>query len=102
MMTHYLKFTLFCIALFCFLNSKAQTYLGISANLGNQLNFTPDSKGLRTPPAISGSLVIRVQEELRNDWVLQQGGGVGVLGYELKVVAMDTILSQDPEPEVFK
>jgi hypothetical protein len=69
----------------------AQTYVGLSANVGNKLTFSPDSEGLRRPVSISGSVLINVNKSLKRGWALQYGGGIGVLGFIIKTVAIDTI-----------
>lgn len=70
-----------------------QTYLGISANVGNRLSFSPSSPGLKRPVAISGNLTLRVQEKTRSTWVVQYGADIGVIGYNLKFVFIDTLQS---------
>lgn len=69
----------------------SQTYLGISANVGNRLRYNPPSTGLRRAVALSGNLTIRVQEKTRNNWVAQYGADIGVLGYNLKIAFIDTL-----------
>lgn len=74
---------------------KAQTYMGISANIGNKLSYSPPSKGLERPVAISGSLLFTFQKELQNNWIIQYGIDLGVLGYNLKIKGIDSLLTGD-------
>jgi hypothetical protein len=81
---------LFCILLDSH-GIQAQTYAGISMNIGNRLSFSPNSDGFGRPVSISGSLLLRVQEEINENWALQYGFDLGVLGYKLQVNSVDTI-----------
>jgi hypothetical protein len=71
---------------------NAQLAIGLSANIGNQLNFEPSSKGLGRPPAVSGNLMFYNHDKLKNGWTLDSGVDLGVVGYTLKIVSIDTIL----------
>ena len=71
---------------------NAQFAIGLSANIGNQLNFEPSSRGLERPPAISGNLMFYNHDKLKNGWTLDSGLDLGVVGYTLKIVSIDTIL----------
>ncbi|MDQ3394049.1 MAG: hypothetical protein M3512_08060 [Bacteroidota bacterium] len=81
-----LKFLIsFYVAFFFSFFTIAQTYVGISANFGNQLKYSPASEGFKTPVAISGNLVLSVQETHTTGWAVQYGLSAGILGYNLKV-----------------
>jgi len=73
--------------------TEAQTYVGLSLNLGNQMRYSPDSPGLKTPASSSGNILLNIQERLTNGLAVQYGAGLGILGYNLKVVAIDSILT---------
>jgi hypothetical protein len=76
--------------------AEAQTYAGISANLGNRLSYSPNATGFDRPVSISGSVELRVQEDLGEHWALQYGFGLGVLAYTLKIMGIDTLLGYGP------
>jgi hypothetical protein len=78
--------------------AEAQTYAGISVNLGNRLSYAPSATGFERPVSISGSVELRVQEDLGEHWALQYGFGLGVLAYMLKIVTPDTLLGPEPYP----
>ncbi len=83
-------------------NSHAQLHIGLSANIGNWLSYTPNSPGLKTPPTISGSLNFAYIATLKNERFIQFGADVGVLGYLMWTNRIDTF--PDPyydDPEVF-
>lgn len=82
------------------LDIHCQTYAGISLNIGNRLSFSPESDGFSRPVSISGSVLLRVQEEISEKWALQYGFDLGVLGYKLKINSVDT-LSTGGIPTVF-
>ncbi len=96
-----LKITILCLLLACTLESKGQFYLGLSANLGNRLKYTSSSPGLQNPPRISGSIIGIYNEELKNNWALQYGGALGVLGYNMKVTTLDTLTTAEQIPDSF-
>ena len=87
----FLKLIIFCLSIFMSEQTHAQLYIGISANIGNRLNFDPESSGLLNPMTISGNLSIIRHDELKHDWVLQSGLDLGVLGYNLKINGIDTL-----------
>ena len=91
-----LKSALLCCTILIFSRIEAQTYAGISLNIGNSLSFSPDSDGLSRPVSVSGSLLLRVQEEISEKWALQYGFDLGVLGYTLKIIHIDTLGSFGP------
>ncbi len=91
----FLKWILCCFAIVYFTNSKGQTYIGTSVNIGNQLSFTPESEGIKKPFAISGNLFIRKKEKLNNEWVIQYSAGLGILGYSLKIQTIDTLMTSE-------
>lgn len=73
--------------------TEAQTYVGLSLNLGNQMRYSPGSPGLKTPVSLSGNILLNIQEILTTGLAVQYGAGLGILGYNLKVIAIDSILS---------
>jgi hypothetical protein len=82
--------------LLCFmthLNSVGQTFLGLSADFGNQVKFSPRPEGvtLKSLIFVSGSLRFMRQEEMRNDWFLQYAIDAGIIGYVIKVNCADTL-----------
>ncbi len=82
---------LFIIALY--FNAEGQTYLGLSTNIGNKLSFNPNTDGLKRAPSISGSLVIMKRQKMKSNWFIQYSGELGILGYQLKIVSLDTLHS---------
>ncbi len=95
----FFRLVLFFSALVFSDGSNAQTFLGLSANFGNQMRFTPGSVGLKTPISISGSIILNGQYKMKNNWVLQYSIGLGSLAYNFKIVSMDTLAA--PEASVF-
>ena len=85
----------FCLMLIS-LDIHCQTYAGISMNIGNRLSFSPESDGFSRPVSVSGSFLVRVQEEISEKWALQYGFDLGVLAYTLKIVHIDTLGSFGP------
>lgn len=96
MKTIILKAALLCCAFLISSRIEAQTYVGISMNIGNRLSFSPESDGFSRPVSVSGSLLLRIQEEISEKWALQYGFDLGVLGYTLKIVHIDTLESFGP------
>ena len=84
---------LFSLALFLCHQTQAQTSLGLSLNLGNPMRYSPGSPGLKTPASLSGNIVLNIQETLTHGIAVQYGAGLGILGYNLKVIAIDSILT---------
>jgi hypothetical protein len=72
---------------------NAQTYIGISADVGNQLNHhaITGETYFKRPASISGSINFLRQESMRNNWLLRYGMVAGVLGYNIKVLLQDTL-----------
>ncbi|MCB0504259.1 MAG: hypothetical protein KDC58_02040 [Cyclobacteriaceae bacterium] len=87
------KFTIifFCLTSPLHFTANAQKYLGLSANFGNRLSFSPTSEGLKRPVAVSGNLFFLSQENFGNNWVAQTSVRLGVLGYQLRIVPYDTL-----------
>jgi hypothetical protein len=78
-------------------NVGAQMYIGITCDLGNRVKIYPNPDALlKRPMTLSGSLIFYKREEIRNDWHLQYGAALGVLGYKIKAREIDT-LSNDPD-----
>lgn len=84
---------LLCVALIWPVMAKGQTYLGISANFGNQMTYNPAAESFKTPLSVSGNFLLRGQQKLKNNWVAEYGIGLGVLAYNFKIVSPDTILT---------
>lgn len=82
---------LFCVFTLLSLKAEAQTFIGISANVGNRVRYTPASGGLKRPVSLSGSLVVNVRKELKNNWILIGGANAGIIGYTIKVRDIDTL-----------
>ena len=91
---YFLKNSILACALSIHLQAVAQLHIGLSANIGNSLSLTPDSPNLKTPAAISGSLMLALEQKLKNDWFLQYGVDLGVLGYIIKYQYLDTTSAQ--------
>lgn len=96
MKTTLLKTALFFCLLLVSHCLEAQTYAGISMNIGNRLSFSPESDGFSRPVSVSGSLLLRVQEDISEKWALQYGFDLGVLGYKLKINPADTLTGVGP------
>lgn len=78
-------------------NVRAQTYLGVSLDAGNQVTVHPNPDALlKRPIAFSGSIMLYRKEEIRNDWYLQYGATAGSLGFKIKAREIDT-LRNDPD-----
>ena len=88
------KSLLCSLTLFIWFGTNAQTYLGLSANFGNRMRYAPVSEGLKRPFGISGSFVLNIHQELKNGWGIQYGAGAGILGYNLKIISIDTLYSE--------
>lgn len=84
---------MFSLGFLLCLQTEAQTYVGLSLNLGNQMRYSPGSPGLKTPVSLSGNILLNIQEILTNGLAVQYGAGLGILGYNLKVLAIDSILT---------
>jgi hypothetical protein len=85
------KLVILGFALLFSIKAEAQLHIGLSANIGNWLSYTPDSPGLRTPANISGSLVLALEQKLKNDWFIQYEANLGVLGYYIQIDRLDTL-----------
>ena len=95
-----LKSVLVASTFLVYFQASAQLHIGLSANIGNKLSYTPDSPNLKTPAAISGSLVLALEQKFKNDWFLQYGVDIGVLGYIIKYQYLDTT-SAKYDPDIF-
>jgi len=85
---------IFCAFLFIgIIIANAQTYIGITADFGNQINYHPNTGEtyFKRPISISGSINFLRQETIRNEWSLRYGIGAGLLGYNVKVLLKDTL-----------
>ena len=89
------------LTFYCLITSSptnAQTHIGLRADIGNPLNYSPTSTGFETPSAISGSLLINYHQLLNDHWTFQYEAELGVLGYRMKVISIDTLADPDPYP----
>lgn len=76
--------------------ANAQLYIGFSSDLGNTLKITPNPNSLlKSPLAPSGSLIFIKHEDINEQWCLQYGASIGILGYNLYARQIDT-LNNDP------
>lgn len=86
-------------------HTEAQTSIGLALNLGNPVCYSPGSPGLKKPLSLSGNILLNIQERLTHGIVVQYGAGLGILGYNLKVIAIDSILTGEesvfPEYAIF-
>jgi len=73
-----------------YLAAGAQTYVGVSLNVGNRQQYR-SSTGFESALAPSGSISISKNHNVREDWVFRYGAAAGVVGYNLKVVMIDTL-----------
>lgn len=73
-----------------YLNAGAQTYVGMSLNVGNRQQYRP-STGFEPALAPSGSISISKNHNVNEHWVFRYGAVAGVVGYKLKVVMIDTL-----------
>jgi hypothetical protein len=76
----------------------AQTFIGLSVNVGNSLSFSPSTPGLKEVPSVSGSIMLLIKQPLRNRWSIRYGINAGILGYLLKVKNIDTLSIPDTSP----
>ncbi len=77
--------------------SHAQNFFGISVNSGNSLKYSPGSSGLKEALTVSGSLSYIRQQRISSQLGIQFQGGLGVMGFNLKVVTNDTISTSGTE-----
>ena len=90
------------LLIFCSLHSNAQTYVGITADLGNSVEYSPDPGALlRSPVTPSGSVTVIIQEKIKELWYLQYGGFVGTLGYRINVQAEFDTLSAGNDTDFY-
>ncbi|MEO7990503.1 MAG: hypothetical protein ABI663_13240 [Chryseolinea sp.] len=77
------------VVAFCLTTSitTAQVYVGVTGDFGNQVSLSPQpSKSLiKSPITPSFSIALWKQEQIRNDWYMQYGLAVGLLGYRMKI-----------------
>lgn len=97
----------FCILFSCLicLSAHAQTYVGMSLNVGDRQQYQP-SAGFKRALAPSGSISISKNNNVDEHWVFRYGAAMGVVGYKLKVVMIDTLgpngdVSSFPEYSTF-
>lgn len=87
----FLKVTLFYLALFICFFAEAQTYAGLSINIGNRLSYSPKSYAFETPTSASGNVLLMVQRKIKNNWIIQYGGGLGFLTSKFQISSIDTL-----------
>jgi len=87
----------FIIALnfICATRLEAQTFIGLSVNLGDVVKETPSSNGIKSIPSVSGNFSLEFRKNLGSNVFLSYGVGLGVLGYTLKVVTIDSLSPKD-------
>lgn len=69
----------------CSLNSIAQVFVGITADFGNAVKYSPhDEELLKRSITPSGSVAVIIQELIKENWYLQYGGSIGTLGYKIR------------------
>lgn len=69
----------------------AQSFLGLSANYGDKLAFSPDYSGLLKRSSPSVTLVFTQQKRMINNLSLMFGGQAGFAGYQIAVKVPDTL-----------
>ena len=86
------RWFLFFISFSCllYLNAGAQTYVGMSLNVGDRQQYRP-STGFEPAFAPSGSISISKNHRVNEHWTFRYGAAAGVVGYKLKVVMIDTL-----------
>jgi len=73
----------------------AQLYAGFTADFGNRISNSPTvPEGLIKRPIMpSASLTLLRDSHIKNQWLLQYGVSVGILGYSLKALPYDSLAS---------
>jgi len=79
----------------------AQTLVGVSLNLGNKLTYSPNSDGLDSPIMLAGGILVNYRMNLINNWVILYGANVGIIGYSIRVHAIDTLRPQPDRGSTF-
>jgi hypothetical protein len=74
-----------------YLQSQAQTYIGVSLNIGNRVKFTPKSDGLQSPMMPSANVFVNLKRTFKHEWTILYGANFGILGYNIKSHAIDTL-----------
>lgn len=95
-----MRIFLILLILLCSLPSISQTLIGFSADLGNRVGYesTYPTQWLYSPLSVSGTLYFLKQEEMRNNYYLQYGAGLGVHGHKIKINdGIDTIGMYQPD-----
>lgn len=96
-----LIFLTLAFALTCHV-ARSQSYLGISANIGNKLTFSPNNKDLfNRPVSVSGTITYIYTHEIKNDISVVLGAQAGVLAYTLSVYSRDTFSVTTDDKFVF-
>jgi hypothetical protein len=82
---------------------SAQTYLGITADVGNRVDYQPTTGQtyFQSANTVSGSITFLQQKGIRNNWFFQYGLAGGILGYNIKVLLKDTLSPHFTSPETF-
>lgn len=92
------------IILLCSFRSLSQTLIGFSADLGNRVDYESNysTKWLSSPLSVSGTLYFLKREEMRNDYYLQYGVGLGVHGHKIRLNdSVDTIYLSNPTSDSY-
>ncbi|MEM9391856.1 MAG: hypothetical protein AAGA02_15365 [Bacteroidota bacterium] len=80
----------------------AQLHIGITADLGNYVEFSPGAGALlKNPMAPSGSIMFFMKEQIDDHWLLQYGGSLGTLGYWMRSQAEFDTLSAGNDPDFY-
>ena len=86
----------------CSLNSIAQVFVGITADFGNAVKYSPhDEELLKRSITPSGSVAVIIQELIKENWHLQYGGSIGTLGYKIGILAEFDTLSVGNDPNFY-
>ena len=75
-----------------YIDTSAQSFLGLSINYGDRLTYTPDYPDLLlNPRSFSPTLVYSFQKKFNSDFTVIFGGQVGIAGYQLIALSGDTL-----------
>lgn len=71
--------------------SFAQTFIGGSVNVGNQVVAEPFSEGIKRPFMLSGNVAIANVNRIYRNTYINYGAGLGLLAYNFSVKLQDTL-----------